>query len=146
MITVDRPNWDDTFLAMAAVVAQRATCPRLSVGVVLVDMFHSVISTGYNGAVVGQPHCLTDGCVMDGNHCVRALHAEQNAITQAARRGVSTDRSTIYLTHAPCVRCASLVAQAGVREVVYSGEYDNLGGDSLALLRACGINVWHHAR
>lgn len=112
-----RPSWDDYFFSLAAVAATRASCPRASVGVVLVDpRTHRVVGTGYNGAPSGDPSCDEVGCDMVDNHCVRSVHGEANAIAAAARHGVSLDGKVAYIT-APldvCVRCANLMISAGV--------------------------------
>lgn len=112
-----RPTWEETFFALARTWAARATCPRLSVGCVLVNSDHQVIASGYNGAARGEPHCTDAGCRIAGGHCVRAIHAELNALLQAARVGVSVRGTTLYVTHRPCVRCWVMLRQAGVEDV-----------------------------
>ena len=92
---MSRPDWDLYFIRIAKEVASRSTCPRAAVGAVIVKDNH-IISTGYNGAVAGKPHCEDEGCnVMDG-HCQRAVHAEINAIIQATHNGLSLDGATLY--------------------------------------------------
>ena len=118
-----RPSWDDTFFTLATVWAQRATCPRLSTGAVIVTPDRHVIASGYNGAVRGEPHCLDAGCLIVANHCERAVHAEMNAILQAARIGVSIRGCTLYALHIPCNRCTRLALQAGISEVVFQRYY-----------------------
>jgi dCMP deaminase len=114
---VVRPTWDVTWLAVAETIAKRATCPRASVGAVIVRDNH-LISAGYNGAPSGQEHCTDIGCLIEDGHCQRAIHAEVNAIADAARRGVSIDGSTIYLYDTlgrqPCRECAKVIAAVGL--------------------------------
>lgn len=117
---MSRISWDAYFVGIAKSVAMRSTCPRLSVGAVLVRDKH-IISTGYNGSKPGEPHCCDVGCDMVNNHCVRTLHAEANAIDHCA---VDTRYSTMYLTHNPCLNCFERLFKAGVRRVVFAdGSY-----------------------
>jgi dCMP deaminase len=117
-----RPSWDEYFMEVARTVATRATCPRASVGAVLVRE-HRILTTGYNGAPSRVAHCTEVGCEMVGAHCVRAVHAEANAIVQGALHGVSLDASTAYTTHQPCVHCSKLMISAGVARIVYATPY-----------------------
>jgi len=92
-----------------------------------------ILTTGYDGAPEGLPHCLEAGCIIEDEHCQRSLHAEQNAILQAAFHGVSIAGGTMYVTHQPCNTCAKMIINAGLRRVIYAGEYpDELAGDFLA--------------
>lgn len=120
-----RPTWDEYFLAIAHVVATRATCDRKLVGAVIVRD-NTILSTGYNGAPRGLPDCDTVGHFlkdMGGRmSCVRTAHAEDNAITQAARTGVSIDGGTIYTTASTCYDCCKKIINAGLKRVV-AGEY-----------------------
>lgn len=109
---------------MARVVSEMSTCPRASVGCVLVRD-RRVLTSGFNGSPSGFPHCSDAGCLMVDNHCVRALHAEQNAIIQAALHGVTTLGCIAYVTHYPCHHCAKMLINAGARKVVYLNEYPN---------------------
>ncbi len=95
-LTMSRPSWDEYFMQVAFVVATRATCPRRSVGAVIV-LDKRILATGYNGAPRGLAHCTEVGCHLVAGHCIRALHAEQNAILQAAMNGVSTRGATVYV-------------------------------------------------
>lgn len=117
-----RQDWDAYFLSIAQAVATRATCPRLSVGCVLV-LDRQILSTGYNGSMRGTPHCTDDGCVIVGGSCVRTIHAEANAIAQAAGNGVATKGATAYVTHRPCLACAKLLTNAGIARVSYAVDY-----------------------
>jgi dCMP deaminase len=118
----DRPSWDDYFMQITFQVAKRSTCPRAAVGAVLVRD-KRILTTGYNGAPAGLPHCTEVGCLMVNGHCVRTLHAEQNAIIQGALHGVDVSGSTLYVTHQPCLICAKMIINAGVDRVVYAGHY-----------------------
>ena len=117
-----RPSWDDYFMQITFQVARRSTCPRAAVGAVIVRD-KRILTTGYNGAPAGLPHCTEVGCLMVNDHCVRTLHAEQNAIIQGALHGVDVSGSTIYVTHQPCLNCAKMIINAGIERVVYAGHY-----------------------
>lgn len=117
-----RPDWDRYFLKLAMLASERATCPRLHCGCVLVRNKY-VITTGYNGSIPGLPHCEEVGCLLEDDHCVRTIHAEQNAILQAARYGVSVDGTTAYVTNMPCVSCAKSLIIAGIKRVVIFAGY-----------------------
>ena len=96
-----RPSWDEYFLKLAMLASERATCPRMHCGCVLVkDRF--VLATGYNGSLPGQPHCEDEGCLIVDNHCVRTNHAEINALVQATKHGVNIVGSTAYITNMSC--------------------------------------------
>ncbi len=117
-----RPSWDKYFMDIANEVAKRSTCERAQVGAVIVKE-KRILTTGYNGSPRGLPHCYEVGCLMDNGHCVRTLHAEQNAIIQAALHGVITEGATIYVTHQPCFLCAKMIINAGLVRIVYDKEY-----------------------
>lgn len=121
-----RPTWDEYFLKLAMLASERATCPRMHCGCVLVkDRF--VLATGYNGSLPGQPHCEDVGCLVVDNHCVRTNHAEINALTQAATHGVNLKGTTAYITNMSCTTCAKALIAAGVvRVVVFSDFHDTL--------------------
>jgi dCMP deaminase len=108
-------------LNLAVQAATRSTCPRKHVGAVIVRE-KTILSTGYNGSIRGAPHCTDAGCLMDNEHCVRTVHAEANALIQAARNGVRLDGSEIYVTASPCFNCFKLIVNAGIRTVYY-GEF-----------------------
>ncbi|MFH1012358.1 MAG: cytidine/deoxycytidylate deaminase family protein [Candidatus Peregrinibacteria bacterium] len=118
-----RPSKDEYFMQLAQVVASRSTCPKAQVGAVLVKD-GSIISTGYNGAPLGEPHCDEAGHneSPDG-HCQRAVHAELNAVLQAAKHGNATNGSTLYMTHFPCNHCLKAIRNAGIKEIVYGTPY-----------------------
>lgn len=125
-----RPSWDEYFLEMAHLVAKRATCLRRKVGAVLVKE-KRILATGYNGAPSGLSHCLSIGCLRDKlnipsgerHELCRALHAEQNALIQASLHGISVKESTLYATNQPCVICAKMLINAGIKEIVIADGY-----------------------
>lgn len=125
-----RPGWDEYFMELAAVVATRSNCSRRHVGAVVVRNRH-ILATGYNGTPYGVKNCFEGGCprcsgdTKSGSHLEECLcvHAEQNAICQAAQHGHAIEGGTVYVTISPCLTCAKLLVNAGIREVVYSGEY-----------------------
>jgi dCMP deaminase len=121
-----RPAWDQYFLKLAMLASERATCPRMHCGCVLVkDRF--VLATGYNGSLPGQPHCEDVGCLLVENHCVRTNHAEINALVQAARHGINIAGATAYITNMSCTTCAKALIAAGIkRVVVFSDFHDTL--------------------
>lgn len=116
-----RPSWDDYFMSIAREVAKRGTCDRKRVGAVIVHD-RNILATGYNGSIRGLPHCDDVGHDLVNGHCVRTIHAETNAIVQAARRGISIDGAEIYITASPCWDCFKLIANAGIRCIVF-GEF-----------------------
>ncbi len=116
-----RASWDEYFMSIAQVVATRSTCPRKYVGSVIVKN-RTILSTGYNGSIRGMPHCSDVGHMMEDDHCVATIHAEANAIIQAARNGVMIDGATNYVTASPCWICFKQLANAGVVRICY-GEF-----------------------
>lgn len=141
-----RPEWDEYFMQVADVVATRSTCLRRNIGAVIVRD-KRILATGYNGAPTGLPHCSEIGCIKERLHIpsgerqelCRALHAEQNAIVQAARYGTVIEGASIYTTTEPCSMCAKMIISAGIRRVVYREEYpDPL---SRELLSGAGVSV-----
>jgi dCMP deaminase len=133
-----RPAWDEYFMHVAETVATRATCPRAIVGAVLVRD-HRILTTGYNGAPRHVAHCGDVGCEIVNDHCIRAVHAEANAIVQGALHGVGLEGATAYCTHQPCVGCAKLFISAGVKRIVYRDPY--LDPFSQRLLREAGVEL-----
>jgi len=117
----DRATWDEYFMAIALQVATRATCDRKHVGAVIVRD-RTILSTGYNGSIRGLGHCDEEGHMMDDGHCVRTVHAEANAIVQAARNGVRIEGASIYVTASPCWNCFKLIANAGLDRICF-GEF-----------------------
>jgi dCMP deaminase len=126
----ERPSYDEYFMEMAYVVSERSTCKRRKVGAILVKDKH-ILSTGYNGAPKGLKHCSEVGCLRsdldvpsgERHELCRGLHAEQNAIIQAAVFGISIKNSVLYCTNTPCVVCVKMLINADINEIVYSGDY-----------------------
>jgi len=116
-----RDSWDLYFMKIARQVASRGTCSRKKVGCVIVRD-RTILATGYNGSIRGMPHCDDVGHMMENGHCTRTVHAEQNAIAQAARNGVSVMGSDLYVTSSPCWTCFKIVANSGIRRIVF-GEF-----------------------
>ena len=122
----NRPSWDEYFLKVAMLVSERATCPRMHCGCVLVKE-KQILSTGYNGSIPGDGHCEDDGCLIVDNHCVRTIHAEMNAILQCSSHGISTQGATAYITTMPCTNCSKALITAGIKEIViFSDFHDTL--------------------
>lgn len=125
-----RPTWDEYFLEVAKLVSKRATCLRRSVGAVIVKD-KRILATGYNGAPAGLKHCVDVGCIRqrlkipsgERHELCRALHAEQNALIQASLYGISVKGSTIYATCQPCVICAKMLINAGIKEIIVTDGY-----------------------
>lgn len=107
---------------IAREVATRSTCDRKHVGAVVVRD-KSILATGYNGSIRGMPHCDDEGHLMEDGHCVRTVHAEANAIVQAARNGMRIDGATIYVTASPCWGCFRLIANGGIQKIVFGELY-----------------------
>jgi len=134
-----RPSWDEYFLEVAGLVSKRATCLRRRVGAVLVKE-KKILATGYNGAPSGLKHCAEVKCLREKlqipsgqrHELCRGLHAEQNVLLQAALYGVSTRDSTLYITNQPCLICAKMLINAGIKELVITGDYpDKLASEFL---------------
>ncbi len=133
-----RPSWDDYFKKITEEVKTRSTCLRRQVGAVIVQN-KRILATGYNGAPSGLKHCLEVGCLREKlgipsgerQELCRGLHAEQNAIIQAAQHGVSIAGATIYTTNKPCVSCTKMIINAGIREIVYLEDYKDDLADEL---------------
>lgn len=135
-----RPSWDEYFMAIATQVAGRSTCLRRATGAVLVKD-KRILSTGYNGVPSGLEHCEVVGCLREqrgiasGSHheLCRGIHAEQNAVIQAARYGIAIDGASVYCTHQPCVLCAKILLNSGVKDIIYREAYpDPLSAELLA--------------
>ncbi|PNU19552.1 cytidine deaminase [Geothermobacter hydrogeniphilus] len=141
---MQRPSWDQYFMDIATLVASRSTCLRRQVGAVMVKG-KNILATGYNGTPSGITHCSVTGCLREQlkvpsgerHELCRGLHAEQNAIIQAARHGINIDGATLYCTHSPCIICSKMLINAGIRQIVYQVGYpDQL---SLDMLSEAGI-------
>ena len=134
-----RPSWDEYFMATAKLIASRSNCARLNVGCIIVtagERKNRLVAAGYNGFLPGTPHVSR---VRD-NHEQATVHAEQNAIADAARRGSSVDGCTAYVTHFPCINCAKILAASGISEIKYHDDYLN---DPLVepILKDAGVKI-----
>jgi dCMP deaminase len=134
-----RMTWDEFFASQSRVMAMRSTCPRLAVGCVIVRD-KRIIAAGYNGSISGDEHCTDVGCLMVDGHCIRAIHAEQNALLQCARFGIATEGADLYVTHLPCLQCTKSLIQAGIRRVFYEEKY-RPDPYAASLLQKAGIPV-----
>jgi len=127
-----RPSWDEYFMEITHLVARRSTCLRRQVGAILVKD-KNILATGYNGAPSGVAHCLDVGCLREKlgvpsgerHELCRGLHAEQNAIIQAAKHGTNIDDSTLYCTTMPCIICSKMIINAGIRRIVFEEGYSD---------------------
>lgn len=122
MEKLSRLDWDDYFLNIAKQVAARATCDRKHVGCVLVRD-KTILSTGYNGSIRSLPHCDDVGHLIIDGHCKRTIHAEANALVQAAKNGVSINGAMAYITISPCMNCFALLVNGGINRIVYGSFY-----------------------
>ena len=136
---MSRPSWDQYFLSIAKQVATRSTCARAQVGAVVVRD-KRILTTGYNGSPMGLPHCDDVGHLMQDGHCVRTVHAETNAVIQAALHGVSTEHASIYVTHYPCLRCALNLINAGIEQVFYGRVYGDIAQQEY-LFKQAGVTT-----
>lgn len=142
----NRPSWDDYFLKIVVTVAERSTCLRRQVGALIIKD-KRILASGYNGAPTGLQHCLEIGCLREKlgipsgerQELCRGLHAEQNAIIQAAYYGISIKGGSLYSTIQPCITCAKMIINAGIEKLIYKGDYpDQLAMD---ILKESGITV-----
>lgn len=142
----NRPAWDEYFLGIADLVSKRSTCLRRRVGAVLVKD-RRILATGYNGAPSRIAHCRETGCIREKlkvpsgerHELCRGLHAEQNSLLQAALHGTSLKGATLYCTTQPCIICAKMIINAGIREIIIKGGYpDKMARD---ILREAGVKV-----
>ncbi|MDR3253815.1 MAG: dCMP deaminase family protein [Endomicrobium sp.] len=129
-VTVNRLSWDEYFMKLAWLVAERSTCLRHHIGAVIVRN-KRILTTGYNGAAAGVQDCTSLGCLRDAlnipsgqrQEICRAIHAEQNAIIQGGYNGINIKDSTLYCTHSPCILCAKMIVNAGIKRVVMNIQY-----------------------
>jgi dCMP deaminase len=145
----ERPSWDQYFLQITRQVADRSTCNRAKVGAVIVRD-KSILATGYNGAPAGMPHCIDAGCLVYTSrtptgeveeNCFRTIHAEINAIAQAAKNGASIRDADIYITHTPCIHCVKVLINTGIKRIFYEREYKRATIEEL--LRGANIELEH---
>ena len=118
---MQRVSWEEYFMNIAKEVATRSTCDRKHVGA-LITRDKTILSTGYNGSIRGMPHCDEAGHMMENDHCVATIHAESNAVLQAAKNGVMIDKAEVYITASPCWPCFKMLANAGIKKIYY-GEF-----------------------
>ncbi|WP_434510972.1 deoxycytidylate deaminase [Desulfitobacterium sp. AusDCA] len=145
-----RPCWDQYFMKMAQVVSERSTCLRRQVGAVIVKD-KQILSTGYNGSPTGLKHCAEAGCLRqqlkipsgERTEICRAVHAEQNALVQAAKHGVEIAGADIYTTFEPCVLCTKMIINAGIKRVIYANPYPDALAHQLA--QEAGLDMVHFA-
>ncbi len=143
---MSRPSWHEYFMEIARMVSRRSTCLRRKVGAVLVKE-KRILATGYNGAPSGMKHCEEVGCLRETSsvpsgqrhELCRGLHAEQNAIIQAAFHGISIRGATLYCTNKPCVICTKMLINAGIKEIIYEQGYDDPLADEM--LKEAGIRI-----
>jgi len=144
-----RPSWDEYFLNLLEPISKRGSCDRGRSGSVIVSPGHTIIATGYVGSPPGQPHCDEVGHMMntviheDGTqsqHCVRTLHAEENAILQCAKDGIMLEGATIYSKMVPCYNCAMRIVRVGIKRVVAQKRY-HADGRSMELFAKAGVGV-----
>lgn len=130
-MSTERPSWNQYFLTITRQVAERSTCTRAKVGAVIVRD-KNILATGYNGSPSGMPHCLDVGCLVyktqnpsgeTEENCWRTIHAEMNAIAQAARNGAGIREASIYITHSPCIHCLKTLVNTGIKQIFYEKPY-----------------------
>jgi dCMP deaminase len=143
----ERPSWHQYFLTITRNVAERSTCTRAKVGAVIVRD-KNILATGYNGAPAGMPHCSDAGCLIYTSrtptgeveeNCFRTIHAEINAIAQAAKNGASIRDADIYITHTPCIHCVKVLINTGIKRIFYEREYKRATIEEL--LRGANIQL-----
>jgi len=141
-----RPSWDEYFMEIVELIKTRSTCVRRQVGA-LIAKDKRILATGYNGAPTNCNHCTQIGCLREKlqipsgqrHELCRGIHAEQNAIVQAAYSGTSVNGGTLYVTHQPCVMCAKMAINAGIKRIVFKGDYpDEL---AMEILKEAGVRV-----
>ncbi len=145
-----RPSWEEYFMDITHMVKSRSTCLRRHIGAVIVKN-KNILTTGYNGSPSGTRHCLEIGCLREQmnvpsgerHELCRALHAEQNAIIQAAKHGINIEGADLYCTNLPCIICSKMIINAGIRRIYYEGDYPDLL--SREMLAEAGVELiqWH---
>ncbi len=148
---MERPSWEEYFMEIASLVARRSTCLRRQVGAVMVKG-KNILATGYNGTPSGITHCEQAGCLRqqlnvpsgERHELCRGLHAEQNAIIQAAKHGINIAGATLYCTNSPCIICSKMLINAGIRKIIYREGYPDLL--SMEMLEESGVEVLEFSR
>lgn len=118
-----RSSWQEYFMGIAESIAQRGTCDRAFVGAVIVNNDNRIVSTGYNGSISGDDHCIDTKHKMRDSHCIRTIHAEQNALYYCAKEGIKVKGCSIYVTHFPCLNCTKALIQSGIEYIYYKNDY-----------------------
>ena len=118
-----RRSWQEYFMNIAEIVAERGTCDRAYVGCVLVNKDNRIVSTGYNGSLSGNPQCDEVGHIMRDGHCIATIHAEINALLYCAKEGIPVKNTVCYVTHFPCLNCTKALIQAGISKIYYRDAY-----------------------
>ena len=134
-----RKDWKEYFMQITELVATRSTCDRAWVGCVLVNDSNRIVSTGYNGSVLGNPHCDDVGHTMRDGHCIATIHAEMNALLYCAKEGISVKNCSAYVTHFPCLNCTKALIQAGIKNIYYKNDY-RVDEYALLLLQRNNVN------
>ena len=135
-----RVKWNEYFMQIALQVSTRSTCDRKHVGAVIVRD-RTILSTGYNGSIRRLAHCNDEGHMIENSHCVRTVHAEANAIAQAAKHGVNVNNSSIYITASPCWTCFKLLANSGINAIIFGEFYQD--DRIFDAARLAGIKLLH---
>lgn len=130
-----RPTLNELMAGTAILWSSRATCLKLKAGAVICTPDYQIVTTGYNGSLRREPHCTDSGCIEEGGHCVRCVHAEQNAILSAAELGRPIANCILFATHRPCIRCAISLIRVRISEVHYLSRYDSDGSHDLVAER-----------
>ena len=118
-----RGSWQEYFMEIAESIAKRGTCDRAFVGAVIVNDDNRIVSTGYNGSISGDEHCIDTNLKMRDGHCIRTIHAEQNALYYCAKEGIKVKGCSIYVTHFPCLNCTKALIQSGIKHIYYKNDY-----------------------
>ncbi len=118
-----RSSWKEYFMGIAESIAQRGTCDRAFVGAVIVNNDNRIVSTGYNGSISRDEHCIDTEHKIRDNHCIRTIHAEQNALYYCAKEGIKVKGCSIYVTHFPCLNCTKALIQSGIKHIYYKNDY-----------------------
>jgi len=135
-----RVSWEEYFMKIAKEIATRSTCDRKHVGSLIVRD-KTILSTGYNGSIRGMPHCDESGHMMENDHCVATIHAESNAVLQAAKNGVMIDKAEVFITASPCWPCFKMLANAGIKKIYYGEFYRD--GRIFDVAKKLGIELKH---
>ncbi|MDO5755500.1 MAG: cytidine/deoxycytidylate deaminase family protein [Tissierellia bacterium] len=135
-----RKSWNEYFMDLAFTVASRSTCDRAFVGCVIVNKDNRIVSTGYNGAISGNPHCDEIGHTLRNGHCIATIHAEMNALLYCAKEGISVGGCKCFVTHFPCLNCVKSLIQAGIKEIYYNEAY-RVDDYALSLIKDNGVKL-----